>query len=144
MKDKSMRVSPLRIALDIVGIAIWTSAGLAFCVIVLVDQDTSKVALFIGIIPLFFTWIATRDFFRHRRARRITIQDQGVEVNGPRVLRVIKWKDIKSIIEKRTFSGGLILHGSDPKDEVFIPRAVEGYDDIRNNILQRTRIQPNK
>lgn len=140
--DKQMNISGGKILIDIVGVIFWSFGVVAFCVAVLMDNTVPKMSLIIGLIPVFFTYLATRGLMRHLRAKAIIIRERGVEISKQKERLFLEWKTIEKLSEKRGFSGGLSLH-SQTGSTVFIPFVVQHYDEVRDYIILKTGIKMN-
>lgn len=117
--------------------AFWSALGVSLFVAMALDRNVSKAVLLIELIPALFLTISTRDFMNHMRARGIRLQKEGLEIAGDRCPHLLEWKNVERICEKKGGPGGFTIFGR-KREKIFIPRAVTGYEEIREYILQMT------
>lgn len=134
MNDKRLKVSKVKLVIDVFGVLFFLAVLVGLIIVVLADPKTSKIALLTSGIPVLFIYLSARDLLAHLQARTMIIKNDGIEYTKRKEKCLFEWKDIARISERRKYSGGLTLF-KQTGETLLIPFVVEDYNEIRNWII---------
>ena len=131
---KPFSVPRSKLMADLLCMAFWLLLAVGLFAAITLDRNLTKRALWFELLPLIFLIFSVTSFLNHIRVPQIKLHEQGLEAAGERGPQILEWKNIETVAETR---GGIRIRGR-KKEEIFIPRAVTGYEDIRKHIMQMT------
>jgi hypothetical protein len=131
---KPFSVPRSKLVADLLCMAFWLLLAVGLFTAITLDRNLTKRVLWLEILPLIFLVFSITSFLNHIRSPQIKLHEQGLETPGERGPQILEWKNMETVTETRE---GIKIRGK-KQENIFIPRAVTDYEEIRKHIIQMT------